>query len=83
VRGLDLGSTAELVPDGCGIKIQPVNRPEIVRQISAAIEWVADDPSAARATGEAARAHVLRERTWDRVGEEIGRAYAEAVRGGS
>jgi glycosyltransferase involved in cell wall biosynthesis len=72
---LDLGATAELVPDGAGIKIPPDSREAIVAGIADACSWVATHPSKAAAMGAAARRHVLEQHDARRIREEIDRAY--------
>jgi glycosyltransferase involved in cell wall biosynthesis len=74
---LDLGATAELVPDHAGIKVTPESRGSIVAQISQACAWVAGNPAEAAAMGRAARRHALEHHNWARIREEIERAYAE------
>jgi glycosyltransferase involved in cell wall biosynthesis len=74
---LDLGATAELVPDHAGIKVAPESRDSVVAGIAQACAWVADHPAEAAAMGRAARRHALEHHNWTRIREEIGRAYAE------
>ena len=74
---LDLGATAELVPDAAGIRIPAGSREAVVAGIAEACAWVADNRAEAAAMGEAARRHALERHHWSRIREEIERAYAE------
>jgi glycosyltransferase involved in cell wall biosynthesis len=76
---LDLGATAELVPDDAGIKIAPRNRESVVSQIAEACAWAAEHPVEAAAMGEAGRRHALAHHRWSRIGQEIERAYADVA----
>jgi len=82
---LDLGATAELVPDHAGIKISPDSRESIVAGIAEACAWVAEHPAEAGAMGHAARSYALEHHHWRRMRDEIESAYAEvsAIAGGS
>jgi glycosyltransferase involved in cell wall biosynthesis len=74
---LDLGATAELVPDQAGIRISPDSRSAIVAQIADALEWVANNPSDASKMGERARAYALERHDWRRIREVIERSYED------
>ena len=50
---LDLGATAELVPDQAGIKVPPDSRESVVARIAEACAWVAEHPAKAAAMGQA------------------------------
>ena len=76
---LDIGATAELVPDEAGIKAAPSSRASIVEQIADACQWVAEHPDQAFAMGQAGRRHALEHHDWERVRAVITRAYADAV----
>jgi glycosyltransferase involved in cell wall biosynthesis len=76
---LDLGATAELVPDGRGIKIPPRSRSFVVAEIAQACAWVASHPTEAAAVGDAARKYVLEHHDWRRIRDEIDRAYADVA----
>jgi glycosyltransferase involved in cell wall biosynthesis len=80
---LDLGATAELVPDGAGFKIAPRNREYVVESIARALESAASDPDGARAMGRFARACAVRDHSWTRIREEIEIAYRDAMATGS
>jgi glycosyltransferase involved in cell wall biosynthesis len=74
---LDLGATAELVPDQAGIKVPPDSRESVVARIAEACAWVAKHPAKAAAMGQAARRHALEHHNWRRIRDEIERAYAD------
>ena len=76
---LDIGATAELVPDHAGLKIAPNNRESVIKEISRICAWVADNPGAARELGNAARSHVLLHHDWSRIRETISRAYDDVL----
>jgi glycosyltransferase involved in cell wall biosynthesis len=77
---LDIGATAELVPDLAGLKIAPDSRRFVVQEISRNCAWVADNPDAARTLGRAARSHALAQHDWSRIRETISRAYGDVLR---
>jgi glycosyltransferase involved in cell wall biosynthesis len=77
---LDLGATAELVPDGAGFKIAPRDRAFVIASIAASLDALAADPQRGTCMGRVARAHALREHAWPRIRAEIEQAYADAMR---
>jgi glycosyltransferase involved in cell wall biosynthesis len=79
---LDLGATAELVPDGVGMKIAPKSRESVVAQIAEACAWTSEHSADAVAMGMAARRYALVHHDWSRIGEEIERAYTEVSANG-
>jgi glycosyltransferase involved in cell wall biosynthesis len=72
---LDLGATAELVPDRAGFKIAPRSRAHVVHEIGRAFAWVRSHPAEAAEMGMAARCYVLEHHHWRRIRETIGDAY--------
>jgi glycosyltransferase involved in cell wall biosynthesis len=76
---LDIGATAELVPDHAGLKIAPDSRGSVIKDIGRNCAWVADNPGAARELGNAARSHVLLHHDWSRIRETISRAYDDVL----
>lgn len=76
---LDLGATAELVPDDAGFKIPPGTRESIVEGIAEACAWVSEHPAEAAAAGQAARRHALERHDWARIRAEIEASYAEVT----
>ena len=80
---LDLGATAELVPDEAGIKIAPCNREYVVAEIAQACAWVAEHPIEAVVMGEAGRRHTLEHHRWSRIRHEIESAYEEVSQTGN
>lgn len=77
---LDLGATAELVPDYAGIKIPPHSHSFVVSEIATALAWVAEHPVESHAMGRAAREYALEHHDWARIREEIETAYANVLR---
>jgi glycosyltransferase involved in cell wall biosynthesis len=72
---LDLGATAELVPEQAGFKILPRSRSHVVDEIGRAFAWVAAHPAEAAEMGRAARRYVLEHHHWRRIRETIADAY--------
>jgi glycosyltransferase involved in cell wall biosynthesis len=79
---LDLGATAELVPDGAGFKIPPTSRERIVAGIADACAWVAHHRDEAAAMGRAARNHALERHDWKQVRAEIEAVYRQVAERG-
>jgi glycosyltransferase involved in cell wall biosynthesis len=76
---LDLGATAELVPEHAAIKIKPISRSFIVAQIADACRWVSEHPDESHAMGQAARSYALEHHDWARVRSVIVKAYDDAL----
>jgi phosphatidyl-myo-inositol dimannoside synthase len=64
VIGADTGGVADAIVDGQTGYLVP---PEDVPQLADRLRRLLEDPAAARAMGEAGRARVLREFTWERI----------------
>lgn len=78
---LDLGATAELVPDGAGFKIEPRSRQYVIEEIAAALATLESERDRAIEMGRFARRHALHEHDWRVIREELERAYSDAVFG--
>jgi glycosyltransferase involved in cell wall biosynthesis len=76
---LDLGATAELVPDGAGFKVAPRDRASVVSQIADACAWTLDHPTEAIEMGGRGRSHALIRHRWDQIRDVVDEAYAEAI----
>ncbi len=75
---LDLGATAEMVPPTAGWLVDPTSRETIVAGIRDALAEADADREALGRKGTAAREHALQRHHWDRVGESIASAWADA-----
>jgi len=67
----------EIAAAGGGIRLVPPGDPET---LAAEIRALVDDPGWRRELGEAARATVASEFTWERCGQATVAAYEEALR---
>ncbi len=78
---LDLGATAELVPDAAGFRIEPRDRRYVIEEIARVLELLDSDPDRARAMGRIARDEALRRHDWTRIRGELELAYRDATAG--
>ena len=71
-----VGGITEVVVDGeTGLLVPPARPDDLARAIRALL----DDPSRARAMGEAGRRRVATLFTWDRIAERTAKVYADAL----
>jgi glycosyltransferase involved in cell wall biosynthesis len=83
VVATDVGGLPEIIEDGATGLLVPPRNPEA---LSAAIRRLIESPSLRRQLGQAARARVEKEFTWDYVARETTRVYERALthrRGGA
>lgn len=74
---LDLGATAELVPDGCGLKIRPEPLDSLVERIADGLKWALTERATLAGMGRSAAEHVATHHDWDEIGAAIGQIYQE------
>jgi glycosyltransferase involved in cell wall biosynthesis len=76
VVSLDCGGPGEFVNNECGIKIPLTHRARSVRDLSRALQTLANQPDLRRCFAEGARRRVM-DFTWEKKGEFIDRIYSE------
>ena len=80
---LDWGSTSELVPGSAGFKIRVVDRPQVIDDIGAALEWADQHRQGLADMGAFARNHALSCHDWGRIGDGVEVVYQEVAGAGS
>lgn len=79
---VDYAGPAELVEEGCGIKV-PIGSPrEVVAGLASGLERLLEDPAEGRRIAVRAKAHLAERYLWDRLGEQMNRYYARVVSNG-
>ena len=76
---LDLGGPALQVTEATGIKVPATSAEQAVKDLAAAIEQLAIDPSRRAKLGEAGRRRIDQEFNWARKGEQLARLYQRLV----
>jgi glycosyltransferase involved in cell wall biosynthesis len=76
------GGPADYLDDSCGVLIDLVDRPSLVRDLARAMIELARDPERRSALGRAGRQKVVTEYDWERKVDRMLRIYAD-VRDGS
>ena len=77
---LDMGATAEMVPDEAGFKITVHNRPQVVDDIARTLVWADTHRQELAGMGRAARRYALDRHDWKLIGETIDSLYREVSR---
>lgn len=72
---LAIGATDELVPEGCGLKVEPFPVSTVETRMVEAIEWGIAHRPELREMGRQASEHVARVHAWDFIGDTIGEVY--------
>jgi glycosyltransferase involved in cell wall biosynthesis len=78
---LDLGGPGMQVTEEIGVKIPAVSPPQVIRDLAAAMNQLAQDPSRCEELGKIARGLVQQYYSWDRKSAWINRIYYEIHRG--
>ena len=76
---LDIGASAELVPDRAGFKVPPRTRSFVVSEIARVCAWIVEHPVESAAMGQAGREYAMEHHAWERIRTEIVRAYRDAT----
>lgn len=76
---LDFGGPGEMVTDECGIKVNPINPEQTIRELADALLKLANDPELRKKMGKAGRKRVEEYYTWDKKGEFIKKVYEEVL----
>jgi glycosyltransferase involved in cell wall biosynthesis len=74
---LDVSGPGHIVDDRCGIRVRPSDRPGIVAGLTEALARLGRDGELRRMLGEAGRARVLRDFSWDSRGDRLAAIYSE------
>jgi glycosyltransferase involved in cell wall biosynthesis len=72
---LAIGATDELVPDGCGLKVEPFPISSVEERMVEAIEWGISHRQELRQMGKQASEHVGQAHAWHAIGDTIGEVY--------
>ena len=72
---IDYGGPGDLVPEGAGIAVPLGDRAQVVEGFRTAITDLVGDREKRRELGDNARAHVLRELTWEAKVAQMGEIY--------
>lgn len=80
---LSLGATDELVPEGTGLKVDPIPFATVADRIAQAIQWACSHRSELGEMGTSSAEHVRRHHDWQEIGVTIGEVYEEAASSGS
>ncbi|HUS46751.1 MAG TPA: glycosyltransferase [Phycisphaerae bacterium] len=78
---LDHGGPGDLVTAECGIKVEPRDRGETVRQIAAALKLLADSPELRARMGQAGKRRIAEHYGWDGRRRRIQDIYSRVVEG--
>jgi glycosyltransferase involved in cell wall biosynthesis len=78
---VDYAGPAELVGEGCGIKIPVASPEEVVAGLASGLERLLADPAAGKEIAERAKADLAVRYLWDRLGERMAGYYARIVGG--
>ncbi len=76
---LDLGGPALQVTEATGIKVPAITPEQAVNELTVAMEQLAGDPLLRRRLGEAGRARVAQEFSWEKKGEHFAQLYESLV----
>jgi glycosyltransferase involved in cell wall biosynthesis len=74
---LDVSGPGHIVDDRCGIRVRPSDRPSTVAGLADALAKLGRDREFRRSLGEAGRARVLDDFSWDSRGDRLAAIYAE------
>lgn len=76
---LDIAGPREIVSEGCGFKIKPINPEQTINDLAGALLKLANDPELRNKMGEAGRRRVMEHYTWEKKGEFIKEIYGEVI----
>jgi len=76
---VDYAGPAELVADGCGIKIPVATPEEVVAGLAAGLERLLDDPAVGRQVAARAKAYLAERYLWESLGEQMNRYYTRVI----
>jgi len=76
---LDLGGPGLQVSEGTGIRVEAVTPEQVVADLATALENLAIDPRRRAKLGEAARARIEVEFSWERAGERLAAIYEKVA----
>ena len=76
---LDLGGPGEIVTTDCGIKVRPKHTEQVVADLAAALQYLANEPELGRALGQAGRRRVQEQFEWDQKGEHAMELYRQVA----
>lgn len=77
---LDLGGSAVLVSDTTGIKVPAIDPEQSIRDLAAALLYLARDPQLRARMGAAGRQRVREQFSWQRKGELLNEVYSQILR---
>jgi len=76
---LDLGGPALQVTEATGIKVPAITPEQAVNELTDAMGLLAGDPSLRRQLGNAGRARIAQEFSWEKIGDHFAQLYKSIV----